>query len=352
MNRIKKFTAILLAMLIFLTGCQVLSDTTWAFELEGERMPAGAYILFMNQATMQAFGILQQQWLEWEPAFEGDLLPTHVEDMTSREILNSDVQGVNFSDWVIAEAQVLARRHFAVQAKMAELGISLDPDEIAHAAARAQNEYHDGFRQIGVAESSLAFLHESSAAITKLFFEMYRAGGAYEISPQEMRDYFGENYVRGHQLIIWLPADAPHDEQIKLARSLYERMRAGEAIEDLQYDLSVELRGEGTLHPPGSLDLLARKDDPNFDPTVLTGLASISVGQSAMFEEEHAIILVRRLDVFENPGDMDMMRDEIIFSMRHDDHFLPMLDQLGNELPIRVNQAAIRRYGPASLLAD
>ena len=376
MKLMKKIAAVLLALMILLTGCHIASDTTWALEHDGERLPSGAYIMFMNQALIDALDILHREWMAWEPAYDGDTsLPTHPEDVESgREMLDLIIDGMRLYDWLINEAQDRARQHFAVQHKMNELGITVDPEELEFSAMNSSMVYQaqaDDFRAIGVAESSLILVNQSAIAFNTLFFEMYEPGGAYEVPEQEIRDYLSENFIRGHILNIWKPwplsrgnfeTDQAYDEATQardaqisefrqLAQSTLERLRAGEDVAQLQYEMDMITRGTAAMSDPETFDILARRDEDHTFATAIEGLIGMSVGQAGVFEDDNMITIARRLDVFDGEEALESVRDDILYSLRFDDHFMPMLEELGHTtLSIRVNNAAIRRYRPSMLV--
>jgi len=395
-------TALTIAILILVTGCQT-TDTSWVFEHEGERLPAGAYILFMNQALGDASTMLQTEWFEWEPSYEGEDWPLHPFDMSEREILNSNVEGMRLYDWVVREARQISVRHIAVSSMLSQYGISPDPTEIEDAETAARREYRQGgraFRDIGVAESSLALIHESTVMFNTLFDGLYGPGGAYEVPQQEIMSYFEDNFIKGQRLSLWKTqvfeenyeteeelaearrlADEENEGLMQLAIEFMERMEAGEAIEDLHYDLSRHLSPDPdsvVRRATGEFDFIIRRDNIHvLTETEMESLVNTPAGESVLVEGQEAIAMIRRLDMPETPQDLEehseaillwlrhadafmqivnqrgeepTVVEAIIFWLRYDDVFLPMLDQRGEELAIIVNDAAIRRYSPSRLM--
>jgi len=368
-------TALTIAILMLITGCQT-ADASWVFEHEGERLPAGAYILFMNQALGDATRMLQAEWFEWEPSYEGEEWPPHPFDMSDREILNSDIEGMRLYDWVIREAGRISMRHIAASSMLSQYGISLDQTEIADAETAARREYQQQsrvFRDIGVAESSLVLIRKSPITLNALFDGLYGPGGAYEVPQREIMSYFEDNFVKGQQLLFWktqvfegdyeteedlaearrLAVEA-NEELMRLALDFMERLEEGEAIEDLQYDLSRHFSADPdsvVRTEDGELDFIIRRDNFNaLTQTEMESLLNAPVGESLLVEDDEVIMLMRRLDILENPQDLEDHQESILFWLRHDDVFLPLLDQRGEELAVIVNEAAIRRYSPSRLM--
>ena len=375
---LKKLAALSLALLILLAGCQT-ADTTWAFELEGERLPSGAYILFQNQALINATDRLYQDWLAWDRSEDREgPEPAFIFDLSPSEMLSVEIDGMAMRDWVVIEGQRLARRHFAVLSLLDEYEIEVDPALLAQADAAARREYQQSeasFREIGVAESSLALTYRSSVSLNALFEGLYGEEGAQPVPEAEIRAYFDENFFRAQHLFFWKDEVHPEDfegqaelaeaqrlaEQEnarlrELANTYLERLRDGEAIEDLQYELDVELGGEDASFGrsrPGGLDVIIRRDTQNhflFPQEMMDALGATAPGQSAMVESDSAIILIRRLDIFERASDLEDHREEIVHSLRHGEPFFAMLDERADELPIVANQNALSRYQPNRLL--
>ena len=376
MKRITKFIALVVALLVFLTGCQAtMTDTSWAFELEGERLPAGVYILFMNDAFMRATDIMVDEWMAWEEEYEGQERPPSVFDMTPDEIFDAKVEGMRVYDWVLAEAQDLTRQHLAVKSMLTQFGIEPDSELLADTLASARNDYrtHEQFfRAIGVAESSLAMTYRAAADQIALFRGLYEEGGPFEIPQSELNAYFDENFLRGQELIFFkemptftgeetdeelaeaIAANEEANEELReLAQEFLERLEGGEAFEQLQYERDLMFSPNPELvdrQAPGVLDFLARRDVQFFNPAVLEGLGTLSTGEAAIFEDDWVIAVVRRLDTFADQAALDQHLDMLLWTMRFEDHFIPLIEETARTLPLFVNTAAINRYSPRILM--
>ena len=362
MKRMKTFLAITIATLIFLTGCQ-LRDTTWVYELDGERLPAGVYILFLDQALLSATELYHEEWLTWEPAYPDQERPPSLWDVTPSEMLNLPVEGVRFYDWMVTEAQRLSRQYFAVYSLLEQYEIPMDPDLVEQTDQEARTDFQgrrDLLHEIGVAESSLIRVHRFALALNTLFHGLYDEDGPHAVDEDELREFFEANYVRGSYMLFWKDALSPTEDETEEA--LREVEEANAELRQLAETLLVRVNeGEdlmtfwGELDPSvvrfsGELFIVAKKDNHSFDEIAIDGLAQTRVGQGGIFESDTFIALVQRMDVLENEADLTMRRRELSFHLRYEDHFNPMLDQRGSELPLIVNEASIRRYSPANLM--
>jgi len=384
MKRTTKFFALVVALIVLLSGCQGLTDTSWAFEHEGQRLPAGTYILFINDAFLRGADMLVQDRIDWDNARIGmeeeypDQGPPDIFAMTSEEMFDTPLEGMRFYDWVTAEAQNLSRRYFAVNALLAQHEIEPSLEDMAQAMMSASAEYQDGqqfYRQLGVGETSLLLFFIHGVNHGALFEGLYGSGGPYEIPQAEIRAHFDEQFVAGQEIIflkaepfltgdeteeeaaeIIQAAEETNEEIRELAQEFLERLLAGEAFEQLQYEHELEFspNPENVMRqPPGVLDFLTRRDNVfHHNQAVLDGLDALSVGDAGVFEDEWVIAVVRRLDTLANQDAVDEQMSEILNYLRYEDHFLPMLDELGKTLPLRVNNNAINRYTLGTLWQD
>lgn len=376
MKRARVLAIVLAATMlaVLFAGCQT-TDTSWVLDHEGERLPAGAYILFVNQALIEATNIVYNEWEDWEPSYENEEPPPSLLEMSTQEILNLPLHGTRLYDWVVSEAVRLSRRYLALTAKMAQLGIEPDPENLAMAMRDAAADYRLNeamFREIGVAEFSLALNYRSSVYMEALFDALYNPGGPREVTMSELLRYFEENFVRGQEIVFFLENVSANqfesDEEYleaqvsaqmnnamvrALAESFLERLQDGESFEQLTYerDQMFSPNPENVEMPQeGQLAFLTRNDNMFMNQSTVEGLNSLAIGQFGIFEDEWVISLVQRLETQLDPRDLENHREEIVFGLRFEDDFLPLLDELGAQLPISVNNAAIARYSPDRLL--
>ena len=375
MKRIIKIIALVITMLVLFTSCR--TDTSWVADWGEERLPAGSYILFLEDSYNRGLQMLVDEYLEWEEAgIDLDERPS-IFDMDVEDILELELEGIRFYDWVHIEARNSIYRYFAVRALLDEYDIEADLFEMGMAIMGANDEYRaheESFRSMGIGEHSLVLNRMSAVNHVALFLGLYDRGGVYAIPQDEIRAYFEENFVAGNELIFF--KEMPHllgeetEEEIaqemqrvqevnielrELAEEFLERLQGGESIEQLQYERDLMYTSEPELinvQAPGVLDFITRVEEHNIhhNEIVVEGLQSLSVGESGIFEDEWLIVVVRRLDVLANQRAMNEQMEELVWSMRFEDSFLPLLDEVGRTLPITINEAAINRYTLSRLI--
>ena len=377
MKRITKFIALAVALLVLLAGCQF-RDTSWVFELNDERVPAGAYILVLNDNLVRGANILIEEWLEWEEEYPDQERPPAIFDATPSEALNFEIEGMRLEDWALAETNNFFRQHFAVRTLLDRYDIEPDVLEMffaIHAASSEYSQQEQMFREMGVGEGSLTFVYLSNASLGSLFRGLYEQGGPREIPEDEFAAYFEENFVAGQEIVfvkeepvltgeeseeeraeIVRAAQEANQELRELAESFLERLLSGEyTFEQLHYerDLMYSPDPSGVmLQPPGALDFVTRIEGAFlFNEAVIEGLPTLSVGEAGVFEDDWVIAVVRRLDLSDaDQNVLDEERDEFLWGTRFEDDFMPLLEELGESLPIVTNQAAVNRYTPRFLM--
>lgn len=374
MKRFVKPLAVFLAAFILLTGCQM-TDTSWAYSYNEETMPAGLYINYLLTSYSDAVNKLYEEeqaamLLNYDPD------AASVADMKMKDVLKLELEGVPVSDWVTANTQKLAKRYFAVNAKMAEAGVTqsqADIDTAATAARSSMDSYSELYRTNGIAESSLALSIQSELAKEQLFLELYGKGGQLEVPESELKEYFSSKYAKMQHMYFVKPTinSVEYDEsdpegtknEEKLAqlqteieanaRGYFERLEGGESIEDLVYEREKEQSEDPdsvTKYNAGELDFIISDEDVAYvGQTMLDGIFSAKPGDYLFLEDDNYYYLVHVLDVLEDPDDMDSYRDNLLYEMRFEDVYLPMLDELGGTLELTVNQNSLNRYTPSKI---
>jgi len=389
MKQITKVLAVLLAVAFMLAGCQT-ADTSWVYSYQDNTMPAGVYICMLLNAYGDAVNKLQEAQNAELAALQesvGDDYEVDTADLISnqepKKIYKMELDGMPVSDWMVQQAEKSVREYYAVQNKMQELGLSLrqsDVDSALASAASAMQTSPEFYRKNGIAESSLALMLQNEYAVHQLFHALYEEGGEFEVSQEELKSYFGEKYSK-IKMMYFLKADesdlseeeAADSEQAakqveeknqalrQKAEGYLTRLKAGEAIEDLHTEYEKEAAKEsveGTddavpeVEPtkPGDLDMIVSESQSSYygEPLVRAAFDT-ALGDAVLTEDDHFFFLVQRVDILEDPADLEKYEESLLHEMRYESDFLPKLEEWGKALELKVNQAAVSRYVPSKL---
>lgn len=197
-------TAVVLAVasVMGFSGCS--SQVNYAMEIDGEKIPAGLYILFSGYAYQQA----QQKLTEEQPDLDTSKSDF---DYTAQKVSDMD-----FMDYVKQETLHYCKRYVAVEKLFDQLKITFDSDEKSdiNDAVNSQWDYEvpdwistsmpyikgfatvgDYYESIGVSKSSLKLYITDTMKATKVFNYYYGEGGVEEVSKADKEKWLEENYA-------------------------------------------------------------------------------------------------------------------------------------------------------------
>ncbi len=389
MKQITKLLAVLLAVAFMLAGCQT-ADTSWVYSYQDNTMPAGVYICMLLNAYGDAVNKLQEAQNAELAALQesvGDDYQVDTADLISnqkpKKIYKMELDGMPVSDWMVQRAEKSVREYYAVQNKMRELGLSLsqsDVDSALASAASAVQATPEFYKKNGIAESSLALMLQNEYAVHQLFHALYEEGGEFEVGQEELKSYFDQKYSK-IKMMYFLKADesdlseeeaADSEQAAKLveeknqalrqkAEGYLTRLKAGEAIEDLHTEYEKEVAkesAEGTddtapeVEPtkPGDLDMIVSESQSSYygEPLIRAAFDT-ALGDAVLTEDDHFFFLVQRVDILEDPADLEKYEESLLHEMRYESDYLPKLEEWGKALELKVNQAAVSRYVPSKL---
>lgn len=249
-------TAVALAVttVMGLGGCS--SQVSYAMEIDGEKIPAGLYILYSGYA----YQLAQQKLTEEQP----DLKTTEEGfDWTAQKVSDMD-----FMDYVEQEALNNCKQYVAVNRLFDELNIALEKDdkdsindsvnsqwdyEIPEVALNSMT-YLKGFstlgnyyESIGVSKASLKLYISASLKSSKIFNYYYGEGGIEEVSKAEKEKWLEDNYALSRYFPISIKDSKGNVIEsktelaliMKTAEEYAEKLNKGESYKDV-YDEYVE----------------------------------------------------------------------------------------------------------------
>lgn len=358
MNRWKKLACgLLAAALAALAGCNR-GDTSWVYRSGGLQPPAGVYLIALVSAADNAENKLAEA--------AGD----DYESPAYKDLLTRTLEDQPVSEWMAADAQRQMREYFAVEQKYAEYGLALSDSEKAGVQNTADNSwqyYGEFYERNGVAQSSLQLQMENAAKRTGLFLHLYGRGGELEIPEQELRDTFQAEYAKvGYMLIAKADEEMTGEdgttytiEQLNAAfqekaEGYVKRLQEGEALEDLIYEQEQEEAGENAadvVKPEPDTRVLILGDSMKgtyYSDELVEGAKALEAGKAGLVEDSNFYYILRRMDILENPDDLETFRDDLISSLKADE-YKEKIAEWGKAVELEANQRALEQYKPSRL---
>lgn len=387
--RIKsKLTAAALGGVLLLTGCSM-NNVSYAYEKDGERMPAGVYITGMIAAYGEA----------WQQAKTDDLRYPEKKD-----VLAVQMDGQTGEAWISARTRALALQYYGVEKGAADRGIALTEEERSAllsttagiwSGEMANQIYqsvmyfgiepgaqqflwlHSGeqFLENGIVQSSLESYLQNQELRGKLFLALYDTDGETPVPESEIKDRFVADYAKAGMMSFYkastvdetvgesrtqedIEADklAAREKDAKVkedAERFLERLKSGEAIEDLQHDYNVQNKAEDAADPEkpaeGSLNITVELNstDPMFRDMAAM-ISSVPVGEAGLQEDEYGYYLIKRLDLKDDEASYQSNRFTVLQKLKNDD-YEAQLEAWGAEAAPVVNTAALNKYTPKKL---
>ena len=183
MKLVKKATALLAvcAIAIGMTACGTGSGNEIVAENENTKISMGAYAYSMYSAYYQA--------------------SYYVPD-TTQSILSQEIDGQPAEDWMRDRALESMKSMFIVDAKAAELGITLTDEERKNIDTNMDSSWNtrdESTKQLisyGVTKEGVKQLYyEFNTKYTKIFQTLYGEGGEKAVSIEDKKNYLVENYT-------------------------------------------------------------------------------------------------------------------------------------------------------------
>ncbi len=329
---LKRAVAAMLALALCagLAGCYS-EDKAWAAKAGDNTLPIGGYIYYLTSAYTDAAGKVG----------------------TEQAVFGSQIEGKDAKAWVEDRALSYLRSYYYVSQKFDELGLTLDEDDQASINSMATSMwgyYKSAFEGLGVAESSFKETYAVyNTKLAKLLPALYGKGGELEVSEDDLKAYYLDNYTYYQYFSIPLTKAGEDDTAVDMEED--EKKEVREMLDD-----TVELINDGRLDFDKAVE--KHKTLSSEEPTVGEPMAMGNSSMSTLFSdalfplknEEAAVIdatsryyVVQKLDITQDfealLADEERM-DSLLRAMKGDD-FLAYTMEQGAGLDVTINAKAI-----------
>lgn len=361
MNFLKRTLIALMAvvMTVSMTACS--GDTSWAAEYEGERLPAGAYILYVQNAYYTAMSMV---------------------DNPSAEILDQAVEeGKTAREWIQEDAQQSVKKLFAIRDAFKAQGLEITEEEAAAMDADLDSQwdsYGEYYEELGIQKTSMRMLFEANIMAEKLFDAYYGEGGEAQVTDEEIKSFTVENYALVSYIAV--PAEAepePEPEESEnaedaapaesvqepeypqeafgeaVAQGYLSRIQAGEdfyavALEHLNTSLNEDEQIQ-ELDESMKPELLVKKGSYTYAPAAMVDKAfELKVGETGMAEDESFFYLLRRMDLSGEDDFFTEHHQNLLYEFKTDE-FHDKIDEMAKGIEVKYNSATIKLFKPEKL---
>lgn len=353
MKTIRNTLAILLVLLLVaVTAAGCGSGTSWIYEADGRQVPAGLYINYMMTALSEL------EVAEYN-AHSGD---TEYALPALKDFLKLTTEdGTTFSDHAKKEAARMSAEYLAVEKRFDDLGLTLsaeDNDSISSYVDYVWNANGPQMEENGIGRESVRLYQANQYKTDALFRAMYMEGGENAVSDDEVKALFQTNYAKVDLFYITVLKDEEgneYPEQKALAEQYFERYKAGETSEELEYEYSSEGVQEGdepvVKKNPGENTRFLTITNTTSENKLQKGVVDAAVGVPTMTEGDGVYYIFTKKDVLEDPADLETYRETLIYELKTDE-FTAYLTDLGNGVTLTTNQSAVNRYTPEKIKVE
>lgn len=330
-----------LAMCAGLAGCYS-EGKAWAAKAGDDTMPIGGYIYYLTSAYTDASAKVD----------------------SNSEVFKSQIDGQDAQAWVEDRALGYLRSYYYVSQKFDQLGLTLteeDQESIQSNAGTMWTYYKSAFEGMGVAEESFNKAYALyNTKLSRLLPAMYGQGGELEVSQDELKSYYLDNYT--YYQYFSVPLTKTDDEGNPVDMEEDEKHTAKEMLENIveqvnkgSYDFDKAAENYGTL---------SSSDAPTVEEPIAVQTASLSTlfsdtlttldnGKAALIDATSRYYVVLKLDVnddFEALSADEDRTGSLLRTMKGDEFLEYVLEQ-AKGVDVQINQKAIASVR-TSMVAD
>ena len=334
--------ALVLALCLALTACNSGRDTASIASYDGKTVPAGVYLYSLTSAYGEAAA---------------------KRDDTEGELLSGTVEGVPAADWIRDDALNIVKEFVGAEQLYAQQGLSFDEAtaaEIKSSQDSMWNYYGSTLEDKGIARSSLDAVVENIYKRSAVLHALYGEGGEQELTDEELRAYYSDNYRRVEMLAVMKAGVADEDKETVagLLDSYYDRAVAGEEMLTLIAEEYARQTGstveDAAAAVGGDQTVLVSRDTTGYPAALIEQIfATSETGTPQKYTSDDFDVLFVVHDLFE--GDManaDYLAEyDTLLEGAAKDDFAARLAAAADDAGYKLNDKAVQRYKVADVVA-
>lgn len=343
-NILQKAACVLLALCLAasLTACYS-EDNTWAAKAGDDVMPIGAYIYYLSSAYTEA----------------GNKVSAH------DKILEGTIDGQDAKSWIKDQALAYVGAYYYICDKFDELGLSLteeDLDAIDNGTATYWPYFKARMEAMGISEDSFKKAYAEHNVRAQLLMEaLYGEGGPEEISEDELRQYYTENYDSYEYMYI-SKSKTDEDNQ-SVALSDEEKKQMEDSLEELAGQVN---SGSITMSEANTQFSYIAMTTPQYEapgavkkgtahPNISTALPDMEDNEAKVIEVDSGFYLLQKLSIeekFDEVAADEAQKTELLVEIKGDEFNEEALEQGRALSGIEVNEKAIARVKVDDVVTD
>lgn len=340
MSIFKKAAAVLLsvAMLLSLASCG--KQTTYAAKSGEFTISTGIYVL----ALLQGFDEYVLYNEDYDPA--------------NKEYWSIEVDGATYEQRVTDYAKDYIREYLAVQKLYTELGLKYEEGEeeyIKEQIATSWQTLANLYEPNGCSQASFLEGNLNEYKRYKIFCELYKQGAEKAASDEEVKAYIDENAYR----IKYVYADLTDE-----SGALITDEAAIKAVQDEMQEIADKVNDGGDIDTladeyydddeidttnPVRNETYFRKSSSDIDPTVLSAVEEIEIGDCSVCTTTYGVFALQRY----LPSESDLifydMYSDAVQELKGDEFDLYM-KEYASSIEVEFNEKTVSKYKASSLV--
>ena len=341
MKLIKKATALLAvcAIAIGMTACGTDSGSEIVAENENTKITMGAYAYCMYSAYYQA--------------------SYYVPDST-QSILSQEIDGQSAEDWMRDRALESMKSMFIVDAKAAELGISLTDEERKNIDSNMDSSWNtseDSIQQLmsyGVTKEGVKQLYyEFNTKYTKIFQTLYGEGGEKAVSIEDKKNYLIENYT-DFAYFTKSVSSLTNEEKTAAKETLDSYAAAINDGSKTMEQVAEEYKtAENLTTDPLQTDVTNLSTDTNYTynySEMIAALQEMNPGEARVVETSSSYMLVVKNDIgatAEEKLQNEELDFQVLVDLKSDEYINDMNAMLDSYTDYTLHEDVINSFDPA-----
>lgn len=281
---------------------------------------------------------------------------------TEKDVLEQTIEDKNASDWITEQAKISTAQYFAVEQKFDEYSLVLNSDDLS--TISQQTEYYwqylsSLYEDNGISQDSLNLINTNVYKTSLLFDALYGEGGEKEVSDDELKQAYLNDYVKTTFYALSLTDSSgellSEEDQAAVReriQNIYDKANAGDDFYDLILeDEKSDLGEDDTVHEHTGVEhdaIIYKEDATSFPEGFYDIIKAINTDSYDMFEIDNYVVVAKRLALDTESEEFENSKASILSNLKGDE-FMELIEQWGNETEVTYNEDALKVFTPSKV---